>query len=305
MKTILGQVTDTDIRLLRVFKAIAESGGLSAAELELNIGRSTISRHLKDLEIRLKVSLCQRGRSGFRLTAEGQKIYQATNRLLASLDEFRTEVVDLHKHMSGTLTLALFDKTASNPEAKISQAIQLFTRAAPAVEIEIYVEPINTIEQGVIDGRFQLGVIPTHRPSTSLEYMPLFNEQMYLYCGHSHPLFSGATRVSTAEINRYHYAGLGYHSPNMEVGHQLKLNRAATAYDQEGIATLILSGAYLGFLPDHYARPFVAQGLMTAIGQQQSAFQYTCEFVGITRLSPKPARILSRFMECLNQAHQS
>jgi DNA-binding transcriptional LysR family regulator len=51
----LGQVGDTDIRLLKVFRAVVECGGMAAAELELNIGRSTISRHVKDLEQRLEI----------------------------------------------------------------------------------------------------------------------------------------------------------------------------------------------------------------------------------------------------------
>ena len=58
MRAILGNLSDTDIRLLRVFIVVAQAGGLSAAELELNIGRSTISRHLKDLETRLGMVLC-------------------------------------------------------------------------------------------------------------------------------------------------------------------------------------------------------------------------------------------------------
>ena len=61
-KALLGQVSDTEIRLLQIFKAVVECGGISAAELELNIGRSTVSRHLKELEERLALVLCRRGR---------------------------------------------------------------------------------------------------------------------------------------------------------------------------------------------------------------------------------------------------
>ena len=42
-RAVLGQVSDTDLRLLQVFKAVVECGGLSAAELELNIGTSTVA----------------------------------------------------------------------------------------------------------------------------------------------------------------------------------------------------------------------------------------------------------------------
>ena len=61
-RALLTNLAEADLRLLRIFIAIAESGGLAAAELRLNISRSVISRHLKDLETRLGVRLCERGR---------------------------------------------------------------------------------------------------------------------------------------------------------------------------------------------------------------------------------------------------
>ena len=57
---------------------------MSAAELELNISLSTISKHIKDLEQRLGLTLCQRGREGFAVTDEGLLIYQETVNLLAA-----------------------------------------------------------------------------------------------------------------------------------------------------------------------------------------------------------------------------
>ena len=73
-RAVLGQISDADIRLLRVFQAVADCGGMTAAELELNISTSTISRHVKDLETRLGLTLCRRGRGGFALTPEGARI---------------------------------------------------------------------------------------------------------------------------------------------------------------------------------------------------------------------------------------
>ena len=72
-----GQIGDADLRLLRVFKAVADCGGMAAAERELGIAMSTISRHVKDLEQRLGLRLCRRGRAGFALTPEGEQLYAA------------------------------------------------------------------------------------------------------------------------------------------------------------------------------------------------------------------------------------
>ncbi len=303
MNTLLGQLSDMDLRLLRVFKVVVECGGMAAAELELNIGISTVSRHVKDLETRLGLTLCRRGRAGFAVTPEGQQIYDETLRLLAGADAFRHRVDEIHRRMGGQLHIAVFDKTASNPEARLGEAIARFGALAPEVALNLHVAPINAIERGVMDGRFQIGVVPGHRDSDSLAYDDLFGETMHLYCGAAHPLFTTEhDALEWAHIRAHAFAGLGYHSPNMEISRQVHLQRTATGFDQESIATLILSGRYLGFLPEHYAAGFVQAGLMRAV--RPALFRYDCRFLSIVRRSPEPSRVTLAFQACLREAHQ-
>ena len=303
-KALLGQVGDTEIRLLRIFKAVIECGGLSAAELELNIGRSTVSRHIKDLEDRLGLVLCRRGRAGFALTADGQRVYDAAQRLLEAMDAFRGDVRDLHADLVGNLALGIFDKTVSNPQAHIGRAIRDFRRAAPEVAVDITVGTTNSIESAVIDGRFHVGIVPDHRRSDSLDYHELFNEQMFMYCGRQHPLF-GADHGSLvwADLQDYDYAGLGFHSPNMDATHRFQLRRRASVSDQEAIATLILSGCYIGFLPDHYAATFLRDGTMRRVEHPEC--MYDVQFVAILRRSPEPSRVAQAFLDALRAAHRT
>ena len=301
-RAVLGQLSDMDLRLLQVFKAVVECGGMAAAELELNIGSSTVSRHVKDLETRLGMTLCRRGRAGFALTPEGQRVYEETLRLLASVRGFLDGVNDIHARMGGQLAVAVFDKTASNPAARIHQAIAAFTAAAPDVQLQLHVASINAIERGVIDGGFQAGIIPAHRSSQSLVYADLFGETMLLYCGAGHALFgAGHAALDWDAVRAWPFAGLGYHSPNMELSHEALLTRSATGFDQESIATLVLSGRFLGFLPDHYAESFERQGRLQAV--RPDLFYYRCQFVSLLRRSPAPSRAALLFQQCLAQAH--
>jgi len=301
---VLGQLGDMDLRLLRVFKTVVDCGGMAAAELELNIGTSTISRHVKDLETRLAMTLCRRGRGGFALTTEGEQIYAETLRLLASTESFRASVDAIHRRLGGQLHVAVFDKTATNPGAHIGAAIALFCAQAPDVGLNLHVAPINAIERGVIDGQFQVGVIPGHRRSDSLGYDALFDETMLLYCGADHTLFdANDAAMDWDTLAPHRFAGLGYHSPNMEISQQMRLARQATAFDQEAIATLILSGSFLGFLPDHYAAGFVQHHQMRAL--RPALFRYTCQFLAIVRRSPEPSRAARVFQACLLLAHRA
>jgi LysR family transcriptional regulator, transcriptional activator for bauABCD operon len=300
---LLGRLADVDLRLLRVFQRVVECGGMASAELDLNIGLSTISRHMKDLETRLGLVLCRRGRGGFALTAEGDQVYRAALRLLSATEDFRGSLHGIHRRLAGDLHVALFEKTASNPQARIDQAVARFAQLAPQAELHVHVGGIGMIERGVLDGQYHIGVIPEHRPSDRLHYEALFGETMLLYAAPSHPWGQVPDRLrGWDDLRQQSLAGLGYHSPNMALTHTHRLARHATAQDQEGVATLVLSGVYLGFLPDHYARVFVDRGRLVAVAPD--VLRYSCRFSAIVRQSPEPSRLTQVFREALREVHR-
>ena len=55
----VAQVTDFDVRMLKIFRSVVECGGFSVAESVLGIGRSAISQQMTELEQRLGLRLCQ------------------------------------------------------------------------------------------------------------------------------------------------------------------------------------------------------------------------------------------------------
>jgi len=184
----------------------------------------------------------------------------------------------------------------------VSKAFHAFDEIAPDVELDIVIEPANVIETGIIEQQFDIGIIPIHRTSASLVYEKLYAEQMYLYCGHNHLLFDlPVEEIRPRDIRRCKYAGLSFHSPNLVIGNKMKLVRSADVNDQEALAILILSGRYVGFLPDHFAASFVSNELMRPIGGK--AFTYMSDFAAIYRRHPAPSCKTETFLECLRIVH--
>lgn len=295
-------VSDSDLKLLRVFKAVAESGGISAAEIELNIGKSTISKHISDLELRFDLKLCKRGPAGFSLTEEGERVLQSAEKLLSSVSDFRSELNEIRQKLAGTLRLALFDQCASNPEARFSRAIHAFNKMAPQVEIELSLEPPNVIETMVIGGQIDVGIIAMHRPSNSLNYLPVYGENMYLYCGLGHPFFDRSEDdLTMKEVRGSSYAGILVNSPNLQVGQTLGFRRSAKVQNEQALAILVMSGRYLGFLPDHMAQEFVSRGLIKAV--LPSEISYRTTFAAVTAKRTGTNRITSLFWDVLKDEH--
>ncbi|MEM9629561.1 MAG: LysR family transcriptional regulator [Pseudomonadota bacterium] len=295
-------IQQTDIRLLRVFQTIVQSGGISAAEMVMNVGRSTISRQLSDLELRLGVKLCDRGPSGFTLTDEGVRVFEASNRLLASVDNFTVEVNEVNDRLVGRLSIALFDMTLTNPNAQVAAAFRRFDELAPDVSLRVRVLGTNDTERDLLSGEVHIGIVPTYRKSSSLVYHPLYAERMYLFCGATHPWFSRQDEsISPRDILAGRYAGLEFFSPNMIVSQKEGLDCHAQANDQEALAILIQSGRYIGFLPDHFAQSLVRRGLMRKL--RPDRFHYETDFFAVVKRHPKPSRIAQVFLDCLSAAH--
>jgi DNA-binding transcriptional LysR family regulator len=69
----------------------------------------------------------------------------------------------------------------------------------------------------------------------------------------------------------------------------------------EAVAVLILSGFHLGYLPEHFAAPYVAQGLLRALNPD--ALHYDVTFHVVTQRQAQRGEILQAFLEDLRAAH--
>ncbi len=295
----LGQVSEHEIRQLRVFKAVVDCGGFTAAEADLNIGRSTISLHISKLEKRLNLRLCRRGRAGFALTEDGLAVYQATLTLLAALEAFRTTVNGLHAQLVGTLRIIASDTVSLHEGSGLARTVARFSGLAPEVYLQLDVGVMNEIERMVLREEADIGIVPYHRDIEGLVYAPLYEERCHLYCSHHHPLAGLDEADVTAALDAYPVAHAGIEVSD-EVGRQFAgLRKAATAYHYETRLALILSGSYLGFLPDEFAAPWVARNELRRLLPEQRS--YALGVAAITKAHARQKRARALFMQLLTE----
>lgn len=268
------RIADVDLHLLRVFATVARSGGFAAAQAQLNVSVSTISRQISDLEQRLGVKLCRRGRAGFELTEEGKQVLAANKRVAEALDEFGDVVEGLRRAPGGELKLGTTGNVIFHPDSRIGEAIGRFRGRLPGVHPVIHINMPLELERGLAEGDIDIGIGPfPDRVQRSLECRPLFRERQYLYCAAAHPMFKRDDRsIEDAEIHAAPFASRGYITTAVDPL-KSKLNIAATAYTDEGIAQLILSGSFVGFLPEHYAQHWVDGGTMRAVASDRFAYR--------------------------------
>ncbi len=289
------RIGEPHIRLLRIYKAVVESGGYAAAEVELNISRPAISLAMSELESLLNMRLCHRGRGGFSVTEQGEAVYQSSLTLLASLENFRSQMNAINTDLVGDFNIGIIDNMVSNPQMRITRSLAALKKQAPEVLINITMSPPNEIEKAVLDGHLHVGVVPELRPITGLSYIPLYKEKSLLYCSHQHPLFHCTHHIDPEEIRQYD-AVIPSYPQQAEIKRQQKqLKDTATSTDREGIAFLVLTGQYLGFLPTHFAKRWVTDKKMHAIDPYH--YQFDTHFSVITRKGARENLILKAFLK--------
>ncbi|QSP93922.1 LysR family transcriptional regulator [Marinobacter salinisoli] len=304
LRVSLGQVGDYEIRLLKVFEAVVESGGFSAAESELSIGRSTISTHIANLEERLDLKLCRRGRGGFSLTEEGVEVYELMKGLFSAIEGFRAGVNALHVRLTGELRIIVSDAICMDPQSRLPDAIARFSDAAPEVNVLLDVKALNDIERMVLNDEADIGLIPFHRQLSGLNYSSLYADHFHLYCSRTHPLYDAEPSDDLQDkvlASKVVHAGI-HTSP--EVGSQLAdMNKAAISYFYEARLAMILSGAYVGFMPDAYVESQVATGELKPLIPEIK--HYSLEIAAITRTHGRANRPRDLFLQMLNQLTQT
>ena len=297
------QLAKTDLHLLAVFIAVVDAGGFSAAQVTLNVDQSTISRQMSNLETRLGVRLCQRGRAGFRLTHKGQAVYDASQKLFRALHSFRGEVGALRGRLVGELSIAVVDNWAGDSASPFPAALAALKTQGPDVQINLHCVASDEIERAVLAQQVDVGIGVFHQHRPGLRYKHLYDDTIELYCGRRHPLFERASSVRLHDLNDVDYVRRTYLSEEHAAPNLAHLPSSALAHQLEGIAFLILSGHYVGYLPVAYARSWVRDDAMRKLNLAELQIETPIEIA--MRRGVRLSLVAATFLELLHEQNAS
>lgn len=290
----MGKPSNIDIRLLSIFFVVVRQGGFTQAQEPLNMALSSISTYISDLETRLGFKLCNRGRKGFSLTENGHAVYKEAQRLFTAVDLFNENVASLKGKLTGELKIGILDNSTMSPSTRIPEVIHKFSAKHPEVHISIKVLSSDEIEDELMAGTLHLGIGLFDDSRQSLRSLLSFPVIVDLYCGQNNPLFNKAN-IDPEDLKQTAYAK-GCYSPTLKNPLSQQLPAAtAFSYLSEGLAFLIMSGRYIGYLPRRYSANWVSNQEMYALCTEQFSHELALSLV--IRRGETLGPILSAFIQ--------
>ena len=173
------------IESLKVFCDLTETESFTKAAQVNHITQSAVSQQISSLERQFKSLLIERSKKKFRLTREGQVLYDASKQIVQTYEELYSRLQELKDIISGTIRVATVYSIGLHD---LPPYIKRYLRSFPTVNVHVEYRRSNQVVEDVLGNVVDLGLVAYPVRDSKLEIIPLKKEPMVLICHPQHPL---------------------------------------------------------------------------------------------------------------------
>ena len=185
-----------NMRQLRYFVCIAQSGSFNAAADVLHVAQSALSRHIRDLEEELGGVLLDRGARGVSLSDTGKILLLRARFILSQVEEARTEILSQNKELLGTVRLMT---PSSIAQVLFEPLLDKFLKKYPKVRLELSEGLWGDAASRLLSGAVDIAVMGSGK-SEYIDLEPLASEQMILVGRVGDPIVSKKSILITTLV---------------------------------------------------------------------------------------------------------
>jgi DNA-binding transcriptional LysR family regulator len=181
-----------DTRQLQAFCAVVDKKSFSQAADQLGVTQPAVSLQVRALEERVGRTLLDRSGRRVEPTEAGRRLYRSAQRMLALEEQLLDEVAADDARLAGTLAIG----ASTGPGAHLVPLLLCeFQREHPDLRVSLSIWDTQTVIERVGDRQLEVGVVGALRRHRSLEFEPLFRDEIVLAVPPGHPAAGGTISV--------------------------------------------------------------------------------------------------------------
>jgi DNA-binding transcriptional LysR family regulator len=169
---------------LKVFCDLAETESFTKAAQINNVTQSAVSQQISALERAFKSLLIERSKKKFRLTREGQVLYDYSKQIIQTYESLHSRLQELKDIISGTIRVATIYSIGLHD---LPPYIKRFMKSYPTVNIHVEYRRANQVYEDVLSNVVDLGLVAYPVRDSKLEIVPLRKEPLVLIAHPQHP----------------------------------------------------------------------------------------------------------------------
>jgi len=184
-----------EIRHLRYFMAVAETGHITRAAEALGMQQPPLSQQIRALETELGAPLFQRHPKGVELTEAGRLLQAEAGRLLAEFAAMQGRLLDFVQGRRGRIAIGFTTSAAAH--AFTPASLRLCRRRHPDIQVDVSEYNAAELTDAVRDARLSCGFlrVPVARPP-GLAFEEVLQEESVLAIPVDHRLAVQASELA-------------------------------------------------------------------------------------------------------------
>jgi DNA-binding transcriptional LysR family regulator len=172
------------IESLKVFCDLAETESFTKAAQINSVTQSAVSQQISSLERIFKSLLIERSKKRFRLTREGQVLYDYSKQIIQTYESLHSKLQELKDIISGSIRVATIYSIGLHD---LPPYIKKFMKNYPTVNIHVEYRRANQVYEDVFSNVVDLGLVAYPIKDSKLEIVALRKEPLVLICHPQHP----------------------------------------------------------------------------------------------------------------------
>lgn len=262
------------IENFKIFSDLVESQSFSRAAKLNGVTQSAVSQQLRAMEKHFNVLIVDRSQKQFRLTREGQKLYDSAKEILHRYEKLSSELQEMRKVISGTIHISTIYSIGLH---ELPPYITKFLKEYPSVNVRVEYRRSNLVYEDILHNSVDLGLIAFPVRMRQLEIIPFLEDRLVLICNPNHPL-AQRRNVDIRDLQEFKFIGFDQDIPTRKATDQifkeakLEIEPVMEFDNIETVKRAVEIDAGVAIVPQATVQQEVKQGLLKVIQMRGKQF---------------------------------
>jgi LysR family transcriptional regulator, hydrogen peroxide-inducible genes activator len=242
------------LRQLQYFVAVSDAGSYRRAAAELGVSQPALTTQILALEELIGLKLFERSRGGTLLSAEGRELLPQARQVLVNAREFSEQAAMISRGHEVTYKLGVPPTLGPYLLPNVLPDLQ---ERYPHLKLYVREAPPRTLQRKLMEGEYDLAIVPLPLEIDKLAMEPLFTEPLQLVIPTDHPL-AGRSSISASQLRGEKVLTLDeqhhFHHEVQEICQRLgaHIQRDYEGTSLDTLRQMVVMGMGVAFLPGLY-----------------------------------------------------
>ena len=167
------------IESLQVFCDLTETESFTRTAKLHSVTQSAVSQQISTLERLFNSRLIERSKRHFRLTREGQVLYEMGKRIVGAYEALHSQMQEIKNVISGTVRIATVESLGLHT---LPSHLKRYMQSFPTVHLHVAYRRSNKVYEDVVGNVVDVGLVACPARDARLECVPLGQEPLVLVC---------------------------------------------------------------------------------------------------------------------------